>query len=135
MDILLLFSPSGDTPIFIQAPITSLLVASMVFVSYRAFNDQSLYWRMMFTPARIQQHGEWYRFLSAGLIHANWIHLIFNAFVLFEFGSLVEILYKMYFGNLGMLLYLGLYILGLVASSAYTFFKHRYNNVYRFFFC
>ncbi|MCP4437641.1 MAG: rhomboid family intramembrane serine protease [Aureispira sp.] len=130
MDILLLFAPDGDAPIFLQAPITSILVVATVFVSYRAFNDQTLYWRMMFTPSRIQQHGEWYRFLSAGLIHANWMHLIFNAFVLFEFGKTVEILYRMYFGSLGMILYLALYVLGLVAASTYTFFKHRYHDGY-----
>lgn len=130
MDILLLFSPYGDGPIFLQAPITSIILVATVFVSYRAFNDQRLHWQMMFTPTQIYRHGEWYRFLSAGLIHANWIHLLFNGFVLFQFGMQVEIIYGIYFGYLGPLFYLLMYVLGLIASSLYSYFKHRHNDHY-----
>src|SRR5690606_30735102 len=78
----------------------------------------------------IQERKEWYRFWSHGLIHGDWVHLAVNMFVLYQFGSVVEIIYKEYFGAMGSLYYLLLYGLGLAAASLFSFFKHRHNYAY-----
>ena len=34
--------------------------------------------------------GEWYRFLTSGFIHADWMHLLVNMYVLYIFGDILE---------------------------------------------
>lgn len=113
-----------------QAPITALLVAGTLIVSYLAFRNERLYNELIFNAAYIRETGQWYRLFSAGLLHANWLHLAFNMFVLWEFGRLVEITYVLHFEHWGKVAYLALYVLGLGASSLYSYFKHRYNRGY-----
>lgn len=118
---------------FKYAPITGVLVLAMVGISYFAFNDRDLRRRLLFVPAYMEENGprEWYRFISAGFIHANWMHLIFNALVFWQFGLLVELSYKIALGPvLGSLAYVFLFFAGLVASALYSFFKHRHNYGY-----
>ena len=115
-----------------QAPITALIVATTVLISYLAFKDENLRNKLIFAPAHMHQQGmsEMYRFITAGFIHANWLHLLFNALVLWEFGRIVEMMYKANFESFGTTLYLALYFGGLILSSLYSYFKHKHNHYY-----
>ncbi len=118
---------------FMQAPLTGLLVLVTIFVSYLAFNNPDLRARLLFVPALMQERGqsEWHRFITAGFIHADWLHLAFNSFVLWEFGRFVELAYVKIHGKMmGSLFFLALYFFGLVAASTYSYFKHRDNYGY-----
>lgn len=116
--------------IIAQVPITTALVITTLIVSYQAFKNEDLYRQLIFNAAYIRESGQWYRFFSAGLLHANWMHLAMNLFVLWEFGKMVEMTYMQVFGQFGRLLYLLLYVLGLGVSSIYSYFRHRYNRGY-----
>ncbi len=122
---------SGD-PALWEAPLTYLILAITVYTSYRAMQDPYMKGNFMFIPYVIQRDKQWYRFFSHGLIHADWIHLLFNAYVLFSFGAQVEIYFSLIWGKaFGPIIYLGLYGSGLIMSSLYSYFKHKDNGGYQ----
>ncbi|OWY21933.1 rhomboid family intramembrane serine protease [Sphingobacteriales bacterium UPWRP_1] len=109
---------------------TLLLVIVTGITSYLAFNDYGLRQKLIFSPYAIKRTGEYYRFLSSGLIHANWLHLIFNMFVLYQFGQIVEAYYNDAFGQAGNMLYILLYFGGIIMSEMYSYFQHKNNPQY-----
>lgn len=122
----------GNEPSLYEAPLTYLILAITVYSSYRCMDDHYEKEKFMFIPYVIQKDQQWYRFFSHGLVHANWMHLLFNAYVLLMFGGVVEVQLKhsSIFGVLGPIVYLALYISGLLMSSVYSFYKHRENRGY-----
>ena len=52
-----------------------------------------------------------YRLLTSGFVHADWIHLIVNMYVLYEFGEFVEYHFVEWYGAMGRLIYLLVYLL------------------------
>ena len=117
-------------PAILETPITFVLLIMTGITSYQAMTNYDLKAKLIFNAAIIQERKEWYRFWSHGLIHGDWVHLAVNMFVLYQFGSVVELVFKMHFGPLGSLYYLLLYGLGLAAASLFSFFKHRHNYAY-----
>jgi membrane associated rhomboid family serine protease len=111
--------------------ITIVLVAITVLVSISAFNDQRLFSNLLFEPFVIKSRGQWYRFLSHALIHANWPHLLVNMFVLYMFGSGVEAAYGMITGGSSLLPFLGLYVGGIIFSTLPSYKKHIHDPSYR----
>ena len=106
-------------------------MAITALVSYKAFQDGSLKWRFMFNAYEIKRKKEWYRFFSHGLIHADWVHLGLNIYVLYLFGGKVEHEFIKEFGMVrGIVNYLLLYIGGLAVSSFYSYAKHQDNPNY-----
>ena len=106
--------------------ITIAIIAITGLTSFRAFEDRMLKAKFIFLPAKIKESGEWYRFFSSGLIHADWVHLLFNLYVLWSFGQWVEQYFTIYFGSLfGRILYLGMYVLAIGASSIPDYKKHQ----------
>lgn len=111
--------------------ITYVIMAITALVSYKAFQDSSLKWRFMFNAYEIKRKKEWYRFFSHGLIHADWVHLGLNIYVLYLFGGKVEHEFIKEFGMVrGIVNYLLLYIGGLAVSSFYSYAKHQDNPNY-----
>jgi len=111
--------------------ITYVIMAITALVSYKAFQDSSLKWRFMFNAYEIKRKKEWYRFFSHGLIHADWVHLGLNIYVLYLFGGKVEHEFIKEFGMVrGIVNYLLLYVGGLAVSSFYSYAKHQDNPNY-----
>ncbi|RYD93134.1 MAG: rhomboid family intramembrane serine protease, partial [Sphingobacteriales bacterium] len=108
---------------------TLILIIFTVLVSISAFSNESLYQKMLLWPKRMKESREYYRFLSSGFIHADYMHLIFNMLALFFFGGIVE----QYFDSRGMprFLFLVMYLAGIVAASMPSFLKHQDNAYYR----
>lgn len=111
------------------SPITIALIIITVITSIRAFGDMRLQHRMIFNPYLISRDKDYIRFLTSGLIHADFLHLAVNMYVLWAFGQWVERAFGVYFGVLGGLLYLVMYLAGIVASHLISYFKHR-DNMY-----
>ncbi|MGE0201423.1 MAG: rhomboid family intramembrane serine protease [Candidatus Melainabacteria bacterium] len=75
--------------------LTRALVALIVgiyaltsFPQFVALNPTWALWGAYYTGA--VQHGEWYRLITSGLLHANGIHLLLNAVILYQMGGMVE---------------------------------------------
>ena len=106
--------------------ITIVIIAITGLTSYQAFEDRKLKAKFIFLPAKIKETGEWYRFFSSGLIHADWMHLLFNMYVLYSFGQSVEQYFGYYFGDIfGRILYLLMYVVAIGASSISDYKEHQ----------
>lgn len=104
---------------------TNYLVASTSIISIIALNNDQVMRKMIFNPYQIQHRNEWYRFISSGLIHADWIHLIVNMFVLFSFGKAVEYYYEAVFAEKSTYYYLLMYFGGMLIAVTPSFNKHK----------
>lgn len=111
--------------------LTIILIILTALISLQAFNNPNIQGQLIFHPVTIRETGQWYRFLSHGLIHANLTHLLINMFVLWQFGSVIETVFLSVFGDLnGRLLFLFLYFSSIIVASIGSYFKHRYNSAY-----
>lgn len=108
--------------------LTIILVVITVLTSLAGFNDERLINRLILWPSRMRSPGESHRLLSSGFIHADGAHLFFNMFTLFFIGSSVETAYEY---RASWLLYLVLYLAGIVVASLPSFLKNRENSYYR----
>lgn len=111
--------------------ITLIIIAVTVLISYQAFQKPDLMNRFIFYPPAVEQR-EWYRLISHGFLHADYSHLIFNMLALYMFGSDIEGVFTETLGSLwGSILYILLYLLGIVAAIIPTYFQQRNNAFYR----
>ncbi len=91
--------------------------------------------RYRFNAFMIHKRRQWYRFFSHALLHADWMHLIINMFVLYSFGNSTQELFtgrlsEIGLGSYGPIAYLGLYISSIFVSSLSTYFKYKNNPNY-----
>lgn len=126
----LLLANTGN--ILIDAPLTLLIIVLTSITSYRVMENEAEKNKLLFIPYGVKYHKEWYRFFTHALVHGSWIHLIFNMYVLYMFGMMVESYFAQRFGVvLGTFIYLGLYASAIPLASVYTYFKQNENRYYR----
>ena len=109
---------------------TVAIIIVTCLVSFLALNNRKLMDALIFWPPAIQMQNQYYRFVTCGLIHADLMHLFFNMFTLYFFGSALE---TYYMGDLGLQHYyfLLLYVLALIVANIPSYFKHRDDYNYR----
>jgi membrane associated rhomboid family serine protease len=105
-------------------PVTFSIIALTVVVSLIGFTNEELRNKSLFYPYVMTSSKEYYRFLSHGLIHADYIHLFFNMFTLYSFGRFAEV------ALFNKTEYIILYVTALIASSIFDFIKNRNNSGY-----
>jgi membrane associated rhomboid family serine protease len=116
---------------------TIALIILTSVISVYAFNNGSLFRRLLLNPYQVVHRREYWRLFTHGFIHADWIHLLVNMFVLFSFGIFTERTFAQLasYGYIGYpkVHYLLLYFGGIVVSSIPSVLKHRdhpwYNSV------
>ncbi len=115
-----------------DAPITTLLLIAIVGSSLYAWNNREFYSKMVFHPVTVSNDkSQWYRFLSSGFVHADYMHLGFNCYTFYSFGKWVEFIYAREFGpQIGTFLYLASFILGVIVSSVPAYLKNKDNHYY-----
>lgn len=105
--------------------ITNVIVGITCLVSLAAFRIPEVSARLIFHPVTMRQRHEWYRLLTSGLIHADFLHLAINMFVLWSFGNFVESYFEAgVFGAYGAQKYMALYFGGIIVSSLPSYFRH-----------
>jgi membrane associated rhomboid family serine protease len=114
-----------------QLSITIILLILTVLVSIGGFSNQKVIDDLIFYPPAVSQRGQWYRFFSSGLIHADYGHLIFNMLALYLFGRAVEDAFAELFGDAGRYIYLGMYVSALLVSLLPTYFRNKESYHYR----
>ena len=110
--------------------ITLLIIGATVLFSLWAFNNAEVLYKFKHWPYAEARHGEHYRWLTSGFLHADYMHLFFNMFTLDIFGNAVEAWFSETFPVIGQLIYLLFYLIAIVAASSATYF--RYRNVQSF---
>ena len=110
--------------------ISYFVIGITAVVSIIAFQRRDIFDQLKFNAYVIKKHKKYYRFLSYGLVHADWMHLIINMFVLFSFGDIVSQFFDYHFGFKGNVYFLLLYIGGIAFSTLYDFGKHKDDPYY-----
>ncbi|MCZ2224239.1 MAG: rhomboid family intramembrane serine protease [Chitinophagales bacterium] len=111
--------------------ITLIIIIVTAVTSFSAFNNQRIINDLIFYPPAITQQNQWYRFITCGFIHADYIHLAFNMLSLYMFGEAVENNFQYIFYSKGNTLYLLLYFSSLIVCLLPTYFKHKNDSYYR----
>ena len=90
-----------------------LIIIATSVISFIAFNNIGIFEKYKFSVGAIQHRKEYIRLLSAGFLHADIMHLVFNMLTLYFFGPIV----LEGFGNVGFLIiYFGSILLGNIFS-------------------
>lgn len=105
---------------------TTAVVLMTVAISWW-FMEKPTRDNLMLIPFRCHHHSEWHRVFTHALVHADWMHLAFNMFVLYEFGQTVEA----DLSSMGWLGFPFLYGAGVLGGAVPALRKHRNNRGYR----
>ena len=114
-----------------QLTITLIIVIITSLLSISAFSNQKMVDDLIFYPPAVSRRNQYYRFITCGLIHADWAHLIFNMLALYLFGKEVEEAFVVLFGTKGRYVYLLMYITALAVAILPTYYKNKDNYQYR----
>lgn len=110
--------------------VTYALMAIIGFVTYYAWQKPAVHQRLMLNPYKVQNQKQFDRLLTSGFVHNNGIHLFLNLFTLYFFGGAIEKIFFIYFGQLGNVYYLTLFLSAIVVANLPTYFKHRKHSHY-----
>ncbi|HPH83524.1 MAG TPA: rhomboid family intramembrane serine protease [Flavobacteriales bacterium] len=110
--------------------LTLPLILINAVVSISAFSKSEIMARYQFNAYMIYHRKQWYRFITHAFLHADWMHLIVNMFVLYTFGQFVEMNLAYHFGSISPLIYILLYFGAIIVSSISTYRKHKEDHWY-----
>lgn len=108
----------------IPFPIATIaIIAFTVYWSYRGFTRPGFRDRYIFSPIRILWDRQYYRLLSCGFLHFNWLHLLFNMLSLYSVGMAIEMAF-------GIHVFLIIYLGSIVGGSLLSLYLHRNHHSY-----
>lgn len=112
--------------------VTIIILLLTCVISFTAFSNEKIINDLIFYPPAISKRNQWYRFITCGFIHADFLHLAFNMYTFYLFGSnIVEPAFGQIFFEKGKALYTIGYFAALVVCLLPTYFQHRDNYHYR----
>ncbi len=86
-----------------------IIIAATAIISFIAFSNTALFEKYKFNVGAILRNKEYVRLISAGFLHADLMHLLFNMMTLYFFAPIVV----QAFGDIGFLVvYFGSILLG-----------------------
>ncbi len=107
--------------------VTYIIIGFTVLISMWAFNDHEVFYKLKHWPYAEARRGEQYRWLTGGLLHGDYMHLLFNMMTLYFFGPLLERCFQQIFPEMPQFMYLLFYVLAIIAASSATYVKHKDN--------
>ena len=110
--------------------ITYIIIGITTLISLYAFKAPELLSACMMNPYSINQKQQYYRFLTSGFIHKDHVHLLWNMFSFYFFGTAIEREFQGLFGTAGGLYFIALYFLAIMVSDIPTYLKHKNNPGY-----
>lgn len=93
-------------------------------VTIISFRNEGLFERLLLSVDAVLHHGQWWRMLTSGLVHADYPHLLANMFSLFYFGLWLE--HAVHSWRFGML-----YGIGVLVASYTSVYLYRNAVDYR----
>ena len=106
---------------------TLAITAVTSLVSWLAFSRPVLMQALVLWPPAVTRGRQYHRFIGYGLVHGDFMHLLFNMVTLFFFGRAMEGFYARYLGEFG---FLAFYLSALVVSALPSYLKHRHDPDY-----
>ena len=108
--------------------ITLIIILFTALISYQGFSRYDIIDKLKHHPYREFNRKEYYRLLTSGFVHADWMHLLINMFVLYMFGNTIELYMLSLFGNpVGKILFVVLYLLTIILANTPTYLQHKDN--------
>lgn len=115
----------------LNAPVASLIFVITIATSIYAFSNPTILGKMMLNPYSIHRDkSKWFTIFTSGIVHADWMHLIFNMMTFYYFGFALEIIFVQASGDIGHLYFSVLYLVSLVLSDIPTIIQHKNNPNY-----
>ena len=108
---------------------TIIIIAITALISIAGFNNEEIINKLILWPRKMDKPAEYYRLLTSGFIHNDWNHLLFNMFSLYFCGQYVQMIFDQL--NAPGLLFILLYLTGIIIASLPSFLKNRSNSYYR----
>lgn len=104
------------------SPVTFTLLFANVAISIWAFYSNPIYFeRFSEWPYQIIHQKRYYQVLTSAFLHANFMHLFFNMFALFSFGTFLETVFVNSYGEIyGSLYFFIIYFVSLFTGSLLT---------------
>lgn len=106
------------------------LMAVIGLVTYVAWKKPELHAKLMLNPYQTIEQNQYWRLLTSGFVHNSPMHLFLNLFTLYFFGTAIERIFTVYFGETGLILYLLLFLTAVVVANIPTMIKHKHNPGY-----
>ena len=106
------------------------IIVSTVIISLIAFNRRDWFDKLRFNAYAIKHDKQGWRFVSYAFLHADWIHLLINMFVLYSFGEVVWAYFQYLFAGKAILYFILLYLGGIIFSVLIDFGMHKNNPYY-----
>ncbi len=104
---------------------TLIIVIITSLISINAWNNSSLTGKWIFNPYAVKHYKQYHRFITSGFLHGGTLHLLFNMLVLYMFGQQVEGVYTSIYGTVGIIIFVLLYLLGIIVSDIPTYLKYK----------
>ena len=100
------------------APVASFIFVITIITTLITFSNEALYSKMMLHPYSVSKGKYLYTLLTSGLIHKDWMHLLFNMLSFYFFAFQLE-------ATIGHWQFGLLYVLSLVLSDLPSVIKHK----------
>ncbi|MGW8121473.1 rhomboid family intramembrane serine protease [Roseivirga echinicomitans] len=110
--------------------VTYILMAVIGLITYFAWERPQWHRKLMLNPYTVVHEKKYYQLITSGFVHNNGIHLLLNLFTLYFFGLAIEQIFYSYFGEMGLVLYILLFITAVIVANIPTTLKHRHNINY-----
>lgn len=115
----------------IATPVASVIFALTIGVSLYTFSNPQYFSRLMLNPYAIHRDkSRLITIFTSGLVHKDWMHLLFNMMTFYFFGFSLEAMFVQFSGVAGHFLFAGLYIVSLVLSDLPTIVQQKNNPGY-----
>lgn len=115
----------------LNMPVASVIFALTIGLSIYVFSKPEWFGRLMLHPYSIHRDkSRWYLILTSGLIHKDWMHLLFNMITFYYFGFGLEGIFVEVSGPIGHLWFALLYVVALVLSDIPTIRQQKDNYGY-----
>ncbi|MFA5011665.1 MAG: rhomboid family intramembrane serine protease [Ignavibacteria bacterium] len=105
-----------------DAPVTyTLLFANIAIYVWIKYMRPEFFEKFAEWPYEIVNHHKYYQVVTSAFLHADLMHIAFNMFTLFSFGTVLEGMFVMNFGQvLGSLYFFLIYFISLLSGSLLT---------------
>lgn len=109
-----------------DSPVTMTLLFANIAISLWAFYGNPVYFQKFSEwPYQIVHDKAYYQAITSAFLHANFMHLFFNMFALYTFGSFLESYFIKNLGSFeGSLYFFLIYFISLITGSLLTILFH-----------
>ncbi|PUZ20985.1 Rhomboid family protein [Chitinophaga costaii] len=101
---------------------TLIIIVLTCIISLIALNQEGLMEDLAMWPYYIRQKKQFYRFLTNGFVHANYMHLFFNMLSLYYMGRVAEQVFAIFYTS--PYVFPAYYALAIIVSTIPYYFRH-----------